>query len=60
MAAVLGREFSLDLAEEVWDGDVPLEARLQELKGLEFLRERHGGRRAHLRVQACADPRGGL
>jgi class 3 adenylate cyclase/tetratricopeptide (TPR) repeat protein len=42
-AAVLGREFSLDLAEEVWDGDVPLEARLQELKGLEFLRERHGG-----------------
>jgi class 3 adenylate cyclase len=43
LAAVLGREFSLDLAEEVWDGDVPLEARLQELKGLEFLRERHGG-----------------
>ena len=43
VAAVLGREFSLDLAEEVWDGDVPLEARLQELKGLEFLRERHGG-----------------
>ena len=43
VAAVLGREFSPDLAEEVWDGDVPLEARLQELKGLEFLRERHGG-----------------
>jgi class 3 adenylate cyclase/tetratricopeptide (TPR) repeat protein len=43
VAAVLGREFSLDLAEEVWDGKVPLEARLQELKGLEFLRERHGG-----------------
>jgi class 3 adenylate cyclase len=43
VAAVLGREFSLDLAEEVWDGDVPLEARLQELKGLEFLRERYGG-----------------
>jgi class 3 adenylate cyclase/tetratricopeptide (TPR) repeat protein len=42
MAAVLGREFALDLAEEVWDGDVSLEARLQELKGLEFLRERHG------------------
>jgi class 3 adenylate cyclase/tetratricopeptide (TPR) repeat protein len=42
VAAVLGREFPLDLAEEVWDGDVPLEARLQELKGLEFLRERHG------------------
>jgi class 3 adenylate cyclase len=43
VAAVLGREFSLDLAEEVWDGGVPLDARLQELKGLEFLRERHGG-----------------
>lgn len=42
MAAVLGRELSLDLAEEVWDGDVLLEARLQELKGLEFLLERHG------------------
>ncbi|MGN6377779.1 MAG: AAA family ATPase [Gaiellales bacterium] len=42
LAAVLGREFSLDLAEEVWDGGEPLEARLQELKGLEFLRERHG------------------
>jgi class 3 adenylate cyclase/tetratricopeptide (TPR) repeat protein len=41
VAAVLGRELSLDLAEEVWDGDVPLEARLQELKGLEFLLERH-------------------
>jgi class 3 adenylate cyclase len=43
LAAVLGREFSLDLAEEVWDGGLSLEARLQELKGLEFLRERHGG-----------------
>jgi class 3 adenylate cyclase/tetratricopeptide (TPR) repeat protein len=42
VAAVLGREFPLDLAEEVWHSDVPLEARLQELKGLEFLRERHG------------------
>ncbi len=42
VAAVLGREFSLDLAEEVWDGDVSLAERLQELKGLEFLRERHG------------------
>ena len=42
VAAVLGRELSPDLAEEVWDGDVPLEARLQELKGLEFLLERHG------------------
>jgi class 3 adenylate cyclase/tetratricopeptide (TPR) repeat protein len=42
LAAVLGREFSLDLAEQLWDGDEPLEARLQELKRLEFLRERHG------------------
>jgi class 3 adenylate cyclase/tetratricopeptide (TPR) repeat protein len=42
MAAVLGREFSLDLAEEIWDGEGPLQARLQELKGLEFLLERHG------------------
>ena len=41
LASVLGREFSLDLAEEVWDGVGPLEARLQELKGLEFLREQH-------------------
>jgi class 3 adenylate cyclase len=42
VAAVLGREFSLDLAEEIWDANVSLEAQLQELKGLEFLRERHG------------------
>ena len=42
LAAVLGREFPLDLAEEVWDASMPLEARLLELKGLEFLRERHG------------------
>jgi class 3 adenylate cyclase/tetratricopeptide (TPR) repeat protein len=42
VGAVLGREFSIGLAGEVWDGDVPLEARLEELKGLEFLRERHG------------------
>ena len=42
VAAVLGREFSLDLAEEVWDGDAPLVARLQELKILEFMHERHG------------------
>jgi predicted ATPase len=41
LASVLGREFSVDLAEEVWDGEGPLEGRLQELKGLEFLRERH-------------------
>ena len=42
LAAVLGREFSLDLAEEIWDGHLPLETLLQELKDLEFLRERHG------------------
>ena len=42
VAAVLGRELSLDLAEEIWDGDAPLEAQVQELKRLEFLRERHG------------------
>jgi len=42
LAAVLGREFSLELATQVWDGTVPLEERLQELKGLEFFRERHG------------------
>lgn len=42
LAAVLGREFPLRLAEEVWDGDVSLEALMQELKGQEFLRERHG------------------
>jgi class 3 adenylate cyclase len=42
VAAVLGREFSLDLAAEIWDARVPLEAQLLELKGLEFLRERHG------------------
>jgi class 3 adenylate cyclase/tetratricopeptide (TPR) repeat protein len=42
LAAVLGREFSLGLAEDVWDGGGPLEARLAELKGLEFLRERPG------------------
>jgi class 3 adenylate cyclase/transcriptional regulator with XRE-family HTH domain/tetratricopeptide (TPR) repeat protein len=42
LAAVLGREFSMELAAEAWDGSAPLEARLQELKRLEFLRERHG------------------
>jgi class 3 adenylate cyclase/tetratricopeptide (TPR) repeat protein/DNA-binding XRE family transcriptional regulator len=41
LAAVLGREFSLQLAGQVWDGNAPLEGRLQELKGLEFFRERH-------------------
>jgi len=42
LAAVLGREFPLDLAEEVWDGDVSLAERFQELKALEFVRERYG------------------
>jgi len=42
VASVLGREFSLELAGEVWDRELSLEERLQELKGLEFLRERHG------------------
>jgi predicted ATPase len=42
VAAVLGREFSLELAGEVSDANTSLETRLQELKGLEFLRERHG------------------
>ncbi len=42
VAAVLGREFSLELAKELWDAHVPLEAQLLDLKELEFLRERHG------------------
>lgn len=42
VAAVLGREFSLDLVEEVWDGDGPLLPALDELKRREFLQERHG------------------
>ena len=42
LAAVLGREFTLSLAEDVWSDDVALAPRLQELKRLEFLRERHG------------------
>jgi class 3 adenylate cyclase/tetratricopeptide (TPR) repeat protein len=42
LASVLGREFPIDLAQEIWDGNVPLEAQFQELKTLEFLRERHG------------------
>ena len=42
VASVLGREFSLDLARQIWDRNAALEERLQELKGLEFLRERHG------------------
>jgi tetratricopeptide (TPR) repeat protein len=43
IAAVLGREFSLDLIERVWDGDGPLLPALDELKRREFLQERHGG-----------------
>ena len=42
IAAVLGREFSIDLARDIWDGGVPLEDQMHKLKGLEFLRERHG------------------
>ena len=42
VAAVLGREFSLGLAEEVWDRDVPVHTQLRELKALEFLHERDG------------------
>src|SRR6185436_10007271 len=43
VASVLGREFSLDLIESVWDGDGPLLPALDELKRREFLHERHGG-----------------
>jgi len=43
VAAVLGREFSLELLEQVWDGDAPVLSALQELKSREFLLERHGG-----------------
>jgi tetratricopeptide (TPR) repeat protein len=43
VAAVLGREFSLDLIERVWDGEGALLAALDELKRREFLHERHGG-----------------
>jgi class 3 adenylate cyclase/DNA-binding SARP family transcriptional activator len=43
VASVLGREFSLDLLESVWDGDAPLLPALDELKRREFLHEQHGG-----------------
>jgi tetratricopeptide (TPR) repeat protein len=43
VASVLGREFSLDLIESVWDGDGPLLPALDELKRREFLHEQHGG-----------------
>jgi class 3 adenylate cyclase/DNA-binding SARP family transcriptional activator len=43
VASVLGREFSLDLIESVWDGDEPLLPALDELKRREFLHEQHGG-----------------
>jgi tetratricopeptide (TPR) repeat protein len=39
---VLGREFTLDLIESVWDGDGPLLPSLDELKRREFLHEQHG------------------
>ena len=42
LAAVLGREFELDVIDEVWDGSASLEPRLLELKAMAFLRERHG------------------
>jgi tetratricopeptide (TPR) repeat protein len=42
LAAVLGREFPLELARQAWDGSASLEERLGELKRLEFFRERHG------------------
>ena len=43
IASVLGREFSLDLIESVWDGDEALLPALDELKRREFLHEQHGG-----------------
>jgi predicted ATPase/class 3 adenylate cyclase len=43
VAAVLGREFSLELIGEVWDADAALLPALDELKRREFLQERHGG-----------------
>ena len=43
VASVLGREFSLDLMESVWDGDGALLPALDELKRREFLHEQHGG-----------------
>jgi tetratricopeptide (TPR) repeat protein len=39
-AAVIGREFTSRLLNAVWKGSGPLETRLQELVGLEFLSER--------------------
>jgi class 3 adenylate cyclase/DNA-binding SARP family transcriptional activator len=43
VASVLGREFSLDLVERVWEGEGALLPALDELKRREFLHERHGG-----------------
>lgn len=40
LAAVLGREFPLDLIDEAWDGEESVLPELEELKRLEFLRER--------------------
>jgi len=39
-AAVIGREFSSRLLSAVWKGSAPLEVRLRELVGLEFISER--------------------
>jgi class 3 adenylate cyclase/DNA-binding SARP family transcriptional activator/tetratricopeptide (TPR) repeat protein len=43
VASVLGREFSFELLESVWDGDGALLPALDELKRREFLHEKHGG-----------------
>jgi class 3 adenylate cyclase/tetratricopeptide (TPR) repeat protein len=42
-ASVLGREFSRRLLEDIWDEPEGLDARLAELKRLEFLYDRSGG-----------------
>lgn len=42
LAAVLGREFPLDVVDEVWDDETSLLPELEELKRLEFLHERRG------------------
>jgi class 3 adenylate cyclase/tetratricopeptide (TPR) repeat protein len=43
IASVLGREFSLKLLDQVWDGSGALHPHLIELKRLEFVYERAGG-----------------
>ena len=44
-ASVLGREFAPRLLKAMWEGTGSLEPLLAELKRLEFLYERTGGRR---------------